>query len=196
MKIQRENECIAASPDESGILDHGPRGLRLNLGCGRRKMEDAVNLDVTPATNPDVLWDLSNWPWPFENESICEIFAFDVIEHLDDFLGTMEEIHRICAPGARIHISVPHFSSRNAFTDPTHRRFFGVASMNYLSADSELGFYTEARFRIIRSQILFDPSVLSRIVWRLANRFPELYERRFAWIYPAWFLSFELEVVK
>ena len=33
-------------------------------------------------------------------------------------------------------------------------------------------------------------------VWRLANRFPAAYERRGAWIFPAWFLYVELEVVK
>ena len=157
-------------------------------------MADAVNLDITTATDPDVVWDLSKRPWPFEDASIREVFAFDVIEHLDDVLGTMEEIHRICLPGARVHISVPHFSSRNAYTDPTHRRFFGIGSMEYFSPDSDLNFYTEARFRVIRRQIYFEHSLLSRVVWRLVDRFPDLYERRFAWVYPAWFLSFELEV--
>ncbi len=34
------------------------------------------------------------------------------------------------------------------------------------------------------------------IVSRLANRFPKFYEERFAWMAPAWFLSFELEAIK
>lgn len=141
-------------------------------------------------------YDLSVRPWPFGDSTVAEVFAFDVIEHLDDFLGTMEEIHRICVPGARIHISVPHYSSRNAYTDPTHRTFFGVSSMEYLTSGHDLGFYTEARFCVVRSAILFEPTLLNKLVWRLANRFPVTYERRFAWIYPAWFISFELEVVK
>jgi hypothetical protein len=33
-------------------------------------------------------------------------------------------------------------------------------------------------------------------VWRLANRYPAAYERRWAWIFPAWYLYFELEVDK
>lgn len=169
---------------------------RLNLGCGRKRIDGAVNLDITPATNPDVVHDLSRRPWPFEDDSFREVFAFDVIEHLDDFIGTMEEIHRISVAGALVHITVPHFSSRNAYTDPTHRRFFGVASMDYLSAGHELGFYSEARYNVVRNSIIFEPSLFNKIVWRIVERFPDLYERRFAWIWPAWFLSFELEVVK
>jgi len=29
-----------------------------------------------------------------------------------------------------------------------------------------------------------------------SDEWPALYERRFCWIFPAWFMSFELEVVK
>jgi hypothetical protein len=33
-------------------------------------------------------------------------------------------------------------------------------------------------------------------VFQLANRWPHEYERRWAWMFPAWFLYYELEVVK
>ena len=196
MKISPDMAVAESTADTSDIVEPISAGLRLNLGCGRRKFDDAVNLDITPATNPDVVHDLAILPCPFDDSTFREVIAFDVIEHLDDFLGTMEEIHRICRAGATVDISVPHYSSRYAYTDPTHRRFFGVASMDYLSEEHAFGFYSEARFKVLRNQIFFEPSLLSRLVWRLANRFPDVYERRFAWIYPAWFVSFQLEVVK
>lgn len=196
MKSPSDNVVSESSLAQSESPPPTAVGLRLNLGCGRRKMDDAVNLDITSATDPDVVHDLSIRPWPFADSSFREVLAFDVIEHLDDFLGTMEEIHRICLPGAIVDISVPHFSSRHAYTDPTHRRFFGARSMDYLSEEHGLSFYTAARFRVLRNMIFFEPSLLNKIVWRLANRYPELYESRFAWIYPAWFLSFKLEVIK
>jgi len=37
---------------------------------------------------------------------------------------------------------------------------------------------------------------VNKLVRRLANRYPAAYERRWTWIFPAWFLYFELEVVK
>jgi 2-polyprenyl-3-methyl-5-hydroxy-6-metoxy-1,4-benzoquinol methylase len=44
------------------------------------------------------------------------VHAYDVLEHVDDVAETLEEIHRICRPGASLHVTVPHFSSANAFT--------------------------------------------------------------------------------
>jgi hypothetical protein len=45
-------------------------------------------------------------------------------------------------------------------------------------------------------EIIFQPRLLNKIVWRLANRFPRAYEERWAWIFPAWFVHAQLEVVK
>ncbi|MCA1593751.1 MAG: class I SAM-dependent methyltransferase [Acidobacteria bacterium] len=168
----------------------------LNLGCGRKRVEGAVNLDVTPETKPDVLHDLNCRPWPFADGQFREVLANDVIEHLDDVIGTFEEIHRVCRDGASVKVAVPHFSSGNAFTDPTHKHFFSYFTTDYLTEGGEFSFYTRARFRVRHRQIIFWPTLLNKIVWRLANRYPMWYELRWAWIFPALFLSFELEVVK
>jgi 2-polyprenyl-3-methyl-5-hydroxy-6-metoxy-1,4-benzoquinol methylase len=74
--------------------------VMLNLGCGNSPMQGAVNLDRMA----------------------------DVIEHLPDTVATMEEISRVCAPGALVHITTPHFSCANAFTDPTHLHQLGYLS--------------------------------------------------------------------
>jgi hypothetical protein len=120
----------------------------------------------------------------------------DVLEHLDNTVAILEEIHRVCRGGARVEITVPHFSSHNTFVDPTHRRAFSALTFEHFAEGHRLGYYTSCRYRILRRQIVFHPSWVNKIVWRLANRFPESYERRWAWIFPAWFLSVELEVVK
>ena len=168
----------------------------LNLGSGRDRMEDAVNLDVTPDTSPDVVHDLNRRPWPFPDNRFRIVHAKDVIEHLDDVAATMAEIHRVCAPGATVSIVVPHFSSDNAYMDPTHRHYFSAFTFDYFSDGHPLNFYTRARFRPTSVQIVFRPSLVNKFVWRLARRFPRAYEQRWAWIFPAWFLAVELEAVK
>lgn len=168
----------------------------LNLGCGAKHRPDAVNLDVTPDSDPDVVHDLNIVPWPFADNRFDRVLAFDVIEHLEDVLAAMEEVHRVCRPGARIEISVPHYSSGNAFIDPTHRHYFSQQSFHYFTESSRFPFYTRARFGLVRSRIIFYPGLINRIVNRMANRWPERYERRWAWMFPAWFLSVELEVFK
>ncbi len=168
----------------------------LNLGSGKKPRPGALNVDVTGRTSPDLIHNLDETPWPLPDSHFTEVHAYDVVEHLRDVPQTMEEIHRVCAPGARVFITVPHFSSANSFTDPTHRHHFSARSMLYFTDEHELGFYSTARFRQRQAQIVFQPSLLNKLVRRLANRFVVPYEERWAWICPAWFLYFELEALK
>jgi len=43
---------------------------------------------------------------------------------------------------------------------------------------------------------VFQPTLTNKVVHRLANRYPKEYEERWAWMFPAWFLYFELEALK
>ena len=169
---------------------------KLVIGSGRKKIEGAINVDIVSDTNPDVQHDLNQRPWPFPDDSFEEVLAFDVIEHLEDIVAVMNEIHRLCRHGAVVKITVPHFSCANAFTDPTHRHYFSWFSFHYFTGENDFSFYSRSRFRRRDSRIVFAPTLLNKVVHRLANRYVAEYERRWAWSFPAWFLYFELEVVK
>jgi SAM-dependent methyltransferase len=171
-----------------------PEPRKLNLGCGRRRDPAAVNLDVTEETRPDIVHDLNVLPWPFPDGRFDHVDAIDVLEHLDDALAAMREIHRVTRPGGTVTIVVPHFSSANAFTDLTHHGFFGFRSLDYVTGAVIHDYYTRVRFGMLRREIVFEHGLANRLVRRLANRFPERYERRWAWIFPAWFVVYELEV--
>ena len=168
----------------------------LHLGAGEKYRPDAVNVDLVAATGPDLVHDLDVHPWPLPDGHFREVLAYDVVEHLDDVVRAMEEIHRVCADGAVVKITVPHYSCANAFTDPTHRHYFSVRSFDYFTGANEFGFYTDRKFRAKSALIVFHQTLLNKLVRRLANRYAATYERRWAWIFPAWFLYFELVVVK
>ena len=159
-------------------------------------MSAAVNLDITTDTNPDVVHDLNVLPWPFDSDRFQEVLMYDVLEHLQDVVAAMEEIHRVSQNGAIVRISVPHFSSANTFTDPTHRHQFSVLSFNYFTGEHQFSFYTRKRFRCRSAQIVFHPSLANKVIHRLANHWKERYEQRWAWMFPAWFIYTELEVIK
>jgi hypothetical protein len=71
-----------------------------------------------------------------------------------------------------------------------------VNSFNYFTGDNEFGFYTDKHFRKLEGEIRFYPSLINKIARRFARRWPTKYEQRWAWIFPAWFLYFKLEVLK
>lgn len=186
----------AASPSPSRLDSPAGQPRILNLGCGAKHIAGAVNLDITPDTNPDVVHDLNQRPWPFETGSFDDVRMMDVLEHLDDVIATFEELHRVTRPGGVVRITVPHFSSANAFTDPTHRHYFGWYSCDYVTGEHEFSFYTRARFRSRHRTLMFQPGLLNRLVRRWALRDPARYEGRWTWMFPAWYLYWELEVVK
>jgi SAM-dependent methyltransferase len=172
------------------------KSARLNLGSGRTYDPEWTNLDVTPDTNPDVVHDLDIHPWPFESNRFAEVQAIDVIEHLRDPLSALEELHRVCRPGARVKVVVPHFSSANAYTDPTHKTFFGFYSLDVVTGEHVHDYYTRLRYRMKRREIVFKQRWANKVVRRYARRWPARYEERWAWIFPAWFVVFDLEVSK
>lgn len=170
----------------------------LSLGSGKmEKQENVTRLDIRPETKPDVIWDLRKLPFPFEDKSFDEIQCLDVLEHLDNIPATMEECHRLLKPGGIIKISTPHFSCSNSYIDPTHKHHLSYFSLDYFTQSHKYAYYSTARFKVKQRILLFEGGrIYKGIFQRFANKYPEFYEKRLAWIFPAWFLYFELEAEK
>lgn len=98
--------------------------MKLNLGCGTDIKQGYVNLDIIKREGVDVVHNLDSYPYPFPDNHFDEIIAIHLLEHVDDFLKTLEELYRILKPGGKIKAIVPYFSSTGAFQDPTHKHFF------------------------------------------------------------------------
>jgi hypothetical protein len=138
---------------------------QLNLGCGDKYLPQAVNMDRAASLTPDIVHNLNQYPWPLPSNHFQEILAYDVLEHLTDTVATMEEIHRISQPQAKIIITVPHFSAANAFIDPTHQHYFSYHSFHYFTAENNFPWYSNVKFQRQNSQIIFAPGLINRLVW-------------------------------
>lgn len=68
---------------------------------------------------------------PFKNGSFDMITAVDVMEHLEDDVGTLEEIYRVCASGGLIVVVVPAFQFLWSNRDERlhHRRRYTVSEI-------------------------------------------------------------------
>jgi len=116
--------------------------IKLNLGCGQNLKEGYINVDKFNSFSPDVVCDLEVTPWPFESNSVDEITMYHVLEHLgadvNVFFAVMKEMYRVCAPGAVIHIAVPHPRSDSFDGDPTHVRPINQYVMSLFSKKRNL----------------------------------------------------------
>lgn len=104
--------------------------LKVDLGCGGSKPEGFIGVDIVHGEGVDIVADLRE-KFPFPDASVDEIRAYDTIEHLPDKIHTMNEIWRVCKPGARVDILVPSTDGRGAFQDPTHVSFWNINSFYY-----------------------------------------------------------------
>ena len=174
---------------------------KLNLGCGKKIKEGYVNLDLYPLPGVDVVTDITK-ELPFQDDEFDEIITEHVLEHVVDLNSLLQELHRITRAGGVIKIFVPHFSTFGAYTDPTHKRFFGYFTLDYYTESSELSFYTTVRFKVKTKRILFYIaknsrfSIVNKPLTFLVNFVPLVYERLLCWIVPAQEVYYEIEPVK
>jgi ubiquinone/menaquinone biosynthesis C-methylase UbiE len=169
----------------------------LDLGCGNKKRPGSIGVDFNERTNADINHDLNNVPYPFEDSSFDEIYVDNCLEHLDDVMGTMEELHRICKTGGLVKVIVPYFRSSWAFSDPTHRHYFTVQSFSYFDPDDivcKRYDYTLARFK--PEKIVFNETLANfwtkKFILMIANRWPAKYEFHLSHIFPLEDISFYL----
>jgi SAM-dependent methyltransferase len=172
------------------------RFTTLNLGCGTEQLPDALNVDIAAGVKPDLVHDLTTYPYPFPDNQFSKIICKAVLEHLPDVLTTMKELVRVAKDNAVIIIEVPHFSSANAHTDITHQHFFGIRSMDYFTEGGEYNWYTDVRVNLEGHHVTFPPhglSFLGRFIYRHWWKF---WETNLHGLIPAENLTFTLRVKK
>ena len=113
---------------------------KLNIGSGEFLKEGYVNVDFYSVTKPDVLHDLSKFPYPFSENEFDLIESDHCLEHLPDPFAVMREIHRIGKNNAEVIIRVPHFS--RGFTHAEHKSGFDVTFPYYFRKEF-IGGYRE-----------------------------------------------------
>jgi len=127
--------------------------MKLNLGCSDRHREGFVNVDRVPPA--DHIVDLAK-PWPWPENSIVEILAHDIVEHLPNKIHTMNDLWRVLRPGGRVEIVVPCACGPGQWQDPTHVSGWVMNSFQYFEEKSfarvrfGVAYGIQARFRIHR----------------------------------------------
>jgi predicted SAM-dependent methyltransferase len=127
-EIQRPNEDMA--PEQKPMY-------RVDLGCGDNKPEGWIGVDICETPSADKVHDLTQAPWPFEDNSVDEARCSHFFEHLSpvERIVFMNELWRVLKPGAGCTFITPRGYERQV-QDPTHK-WPPVVSATYLYFSKE-----------------------------------------------------------
>lgn len=173
----------------------------LDVGCGDRKLPNAIGMDIIKVPSVDVQHSFDIFPWPFPDNSFDLVFLNHALEHVEDVVAVVNEIHRVLKPTGRLVIQVPYFRSLDAFTDPTHRHFFTARTLDYFVQGSGLSHYQYNDSLFIKKGFWYGWPHLSRNP--LVRRFksfitshPQFYDQYLSLVLPMKCLTWELEAIK
>ncbi len=174
--------------------------MKLHLGCGRNKLKGYLNCDISSDVKPDKIIDLEK-KLPFKDNSVDEILAEHVLEHVRNFVPLMHEFQRVCKKGVKIKIKVPFYASWGQFNDPTHVRFFSPFTFNYFKKGNyshEVGCDSDM-FDVKKVGLDFGVGRTKKLNWLInpiINLNHVFYCRFFAWVLPCAEIEYELVVLK
>lgn len=131
--------------------------MDLLLGCGnnltrmispeRKEWDNLHTVDIDPGVKCNTEWDLNKVPLPFKDNSVDEIHAYNVLEHIGQqgdyrfFFAQFEDFWRVLKPDGFLCAIVPGWETLWAFGDPGHTRVINNGTIRFLSqkAYEEIG---------------------------------------------------------
>lgn len=147
--------------------------LKLDLGCGNNKKEGFSGVDfVKEGTQADYEHNLNRYPWPFEDQSVDEVFSSHYFEHVDgpDRGKFMDELYRIMVPGGKAVFVTPFGWNNRALQDFTHK-FPPIIPESYLYfckkwrdlQNLNHGFYNlKCDFEIVSAKFVINPEMTNK----------------------------------
>ncbi len=175
---------------------------KLHLWCWSDAKPGYINQDIIKFPGVDLVFDLDNFPYPFDENSLDEVYSAHVLEHVTDLGKVMEEMTRICKNGAEIKVIVPYFANPGTRADYTHKRGFTTATFIYFHPDFPYNHNASILVKDYRIHFFWNrkkflhSAMINRIPDFFINLFPRFYERFFAYILPAAEIHYLLEVKK
>ena len=189
----------------------------LDFGCGRKKYPGSIGIDIAANSAADVKRDLNKFPYPFKKNAFDFIWCHHSLEHVNDILKTMEELHRISKPGAIIEVHVPHAIQAGAMAHLDHKRTFKLDTFDifdpqYSEAQHSNELYSHLKFKVIYKRLSYRNCGYSRTdnfkgrwitnwiihsIDIMSNKFSYSYERFWGyWVGGSEEVIFRLQVVK
>lgn len=113
--------------------------VKVDLGCGMKKIEGAIGIDSRPFDGVDIVMHLGKDPIPLEDNSVDEIHAIHLFEHFypEELFQCVDECFRILKPQGFLHIEVPKAGTPAYYIHPDHKIQYVEDTFGFFQVPSE-----------------------------------------------------------
>lgn len=136
--------------------------MKLNIGCNQDIRKGYINLDQAKFNSKvDIMHNLEEFPYPFEDNIFEEIYARYVLEHImpDKRIGVLKELHRICKNNAIIKIKVPY---KDKIYRSIDHKGNGFNLFTFPNLCNQRDYIMKERFKIIKQD--HDPTNFGKLI--------------------------------
>jgi len=119
------------------IVDKKP--LKLHLGCGNRRLEGYVNIDLRKTGATDLVCNIRKLPYPDNSAELIE--TYHVIEHLPrhELPKVLSEWNRILMHGGSLIIECPNFDETvKEYIEGKKKRIDNIFGLQRFDGDTHL----------------------------------------------------------
>lgn len=168
--------------------------MKIDIGYGNVCKAGFVGIDYAKY-NSDVKYvvNLNKSKLPFKDNSIDEAYCSHVLEHLDNPMEMVSEVHRVLKKGSKFIIKVPYFAN-TASHKPNHKNYWNLGCIDYFNGDYHEAYpkWSKVNFghRWVQGLIYKPFEIIFDFLIKLS---PITYEKRFAYLFPFFELIIELE---
>ncbi len=139
---------------------------RIDIGSGSLVQPGYTGIDIIQLPGVSIVRDVDKHGLPFSDSTISHVYTAHFLEHTNNLVFVMNEIHRVCCHDAIVDINVPTLMGPYAAADPTHRRLFNARTFSYFEEDGEEYAGITKGFEILEQHVGFSLVTRLRVIKR------------------------------
>lgn len=115
--------------------------MKLDIGCGMRKHRGYIGIDRIAYKGVDRILDVGVQPLPFADNSVEEILADNIYEHLnsEQLIFSIEECFRVLKPDGFLYVKVPIFGTKAWLIHPDHKMHWTADMFGFFTVPDNEG---------------------------------------------------------
>jgi SAM-dependent methyltransferase len=168
-KAERAGISRLFSMSGDGVLRAGKsnrpaRPVQIDIGSGSSVRAGFTGVDIMALPGVEIVRDVSRHGLPFSDSTIARVYTAHFLEHVDDLVFVMNEIHRVCCHDAIVEVVVPTLIGPYAAADPTHARLFNARTFSYFEPGKEAYAGIDKGFEILEQKVGLSIEATLRVI--------------------------------